>query len=280
MTGLVGVLTPLVGRWWFGEVVSGLEAVLRPAGYDMLLYPVPDTQARAAFFASLAERVRFDGIVVVSLPLTAAEIAQLRATQRAVGCVGTLLPGVLSVTFDEKAAAQEVTDHLLDLGHRRIALIGGDPHEPQGFTSARQRRLGFRFAMNDRGLDTDPAADVPGYWTVRGGAAAARRLLALREPPTAIFALSDEMAVGALSELAAGGVRVPGEVSVAGFDNHPDAEHFGLTTLEQPAHDDAVRLASALVGRMERGGSAAHPEHVVNPFRRLHVRRSTGPAPE
>jgi DNA-binding LacI/PurR family transcriptional regulator len=276
VAGLVGVVTPHVGRWWFGEVVAGLDAVLRPAGLDMLLHPVPDAEARAAFFAGLAARRHLDAVVVVALPLTAAEAAALRATGLPVGSVGLLVPGLASVAIDEHAAARDVTDHLLDLGHRRIAIVGGDPNEPIGFPLARQRRLGYRYALSARGVEVDPALDVPGYWTLRGGVAAARRLLALPEPPTAVFAMSDEMAMGVLRELQVRGVDVPGQVSVAGFDNHPDAEVFGLTTMEQPAHDNAARLAAAVVRRLGRTDRSA--EHYVNGHRRLVVRDTTGPA--
>src|ERR687886_1654394 len=134
------VLTPHVGRWWFGEVVAGLDAVLRPAGVDMLLYPVPDAEARAAFFASLPGRRHVDAVVVVALPLTAAEVGVLKRTGLPAGSIGVLLPGLAGVAIDEHAAACEVTEHLLEGGHRRIALVGGDPREPQGFTAPRQRR--------------------------------------------------------------------------------------------------------------------------------------------
>ncbi len=277
MSRLVGVVTPYVDRWWFGEVVAGLDAVLRPAGVDMLLYPVPDPEARAAFFTGLPRRRHVDAVVVVALPLTAAEAAVLRAVEVPVGCVGVLVPGLACVAIDEHAAAREVTDHLLDLGHRRIALVGGDPREPQGFTAARQRRLGYRYALNARGAAVDPELDVPGYWTVRGGVAAARRLLALPSPPTAVFAMSDEMALGVLRVLAVRDVDVPGQVSVAGFDNHPDAEAFGLTTMEQPAHDNAARLAASIVRRLER--PEAGTAHYVNEHRRLVLRSSTAPVP-
>jgi DNA-binding LacI/PurR family transcriptional regulator len=273
VTGLVGVVTPHVGRWWFGEVVAGLDAVLRPAGVDMLLHPVPDAEARAAFFGSLPGRRHVDALVVVALPLAAAEVAVLKATELPVGCVGVLVPGLAGVAIDEHAAGCEVTDHLLDAGHRRVALVGGDPREPQGFTAARQRRLGYRYALNSRGIIVDEGLDVPGYWTTRGGVEAARRLLALPDPPTAVFALSDEMAVGVLHEVRGRGLRVPEDVAVAGFDNHPDAEAFGLTTMEQPAHDNAARLAATIVRRLQHAGSGQ--EHFVNQHRRLVVRAST-----
>ena len=171
--GLVGVLTPHVGRWWFGEVIAGLDAVLRPAGYDVVLNPVPDAEARAAFFASLPDRAALDALVVLSLPLTPAEIALVTRLGPLPGCVGMLLPGVSSVAIDERTAAAGVVEHLVGLGHTRIALVAGDPHDDLHFTAAGERRRGYQYALHARGLWPEPDLDVPGYWTVRGGVDAA-----------------------------------------------------------------------------------------------------------
>ncbi len=296
--GLVGVLTPHIGRWWFGEVISGLEAVLRPAGYEVVLYPVDDAEARQAFFSSLPGRVDLDALVVVALPLSAAEVALVRQAGPLLGSVGVLLPGVTSVAIDERSAARSVVEHLVGLGHARIALVSGDPQEPLHFTAAGERRRGYVYALHERGLWPDPGLDVPGYWTIRGGVDAARRLLRVDPLPTAVFAISDEMAIGVLHALRADGVRVPEDLSVVGFDDHPDAEAFGLTTVYQPAHDCGARLAAGLVtqlaGRSDEArvlhgaparpasaGAPAQPaRHVLNDFTRLVVRTSTGVAAE
>lgn len=292
---LVGVLTPHVGRWWFGEVIAGLEAVLRPAGYDVVLHPVPDPDARAAFLASLPERSGLDALVVVALPLSPDEITLASAVGPLLGCVGMLLPGVTSVAIDERTAAGSVVEHLAGLGHTRIALVSGDPQDPLRFTAARERRRGYHYALHTHGLWPDPDLDVPGYWTVRGGMDAARRLLRVRPRPTAVFAMSDEMAIGLLHGLRVEGVRVPEDISVVGFDDHPDAEAFGLTTVHQPAHDCAARLAAALVTQLSRreqvtvarrpgaaplpGGQAGPPRHLLNGVTRLVLRSTTAPPP-
>ena len=237
--------------------MAGLEAVLRPAGYDVVLHPVPDPEARAAFLASLPERAALDALVVLSLPLSAAEIALVTRHGPLLGCVGMLLPGVTSVAIDERTAAAGLVEHLVGLGHTRIALVAGDPQDQLHFTAAGERRRGYQYALNARGLWPEPDLDVPGYWTVRGGVDAARRLLRVEPRPTATFAMSDEMAIGVLHGLRSEGVRVPEDVSVAGFDDHPDAAAFGLTTVRQP-RPRPRGAAGRGVGHRARGPPAGH----------------------
>jgi DNA-binding LacI/PurR family transcriptional regulator len=265
MSWRVGVLLPHVGRWWFGEVLAGLEAVFRPADCELILFPVVDEASRAHFFDRLPDSAHLDALVVVAMPLTSAEAARAKAAVAVLGTLGTKLPTVTSVRIDERRGVGLAMEHLSTLGHRRIALISGDPHEPWHFTAARQRRDAYRQFLQRRGLAADPALDVPGYWTVRGGAAAVRRLFALAEPPTAVFALSDEMAIGASHALTRMGMRVPQDVSVCGFDDHPDAETFGLTTVRQPAYDCGARLAAEVVARLRQRQPASQPSAVPAP---------------
>ncbi len=295
MTDRVAVLVPHLGRWWFGEVLAGLESVLRPADCEVVVFPVVDAASRAAFFEQLPRRASlFDALVVVAVPLSSAEVTRARATKAVLGTLGTKLPMVTSVRIDERRGVTLALEHLRALGHRRIALIAGDPHEPWRFTAPRQRRDAYQRVLHQHGVRPDPTLDVPGYWTVRGGAEAARRLMAVPEPPTAVFAMSDEMAIGALQGLARLGLRVPEDVSVCGFDDHPDAETFGLTTVRQPAHDCGARLAALIVARLaqrqprpvpRRAPGAVPPpsphpvasfEHIVHDALSLVPRTSTG----
>lgn len=273
--GVVEVVLPHVGRWWFGEIVTGLSDVVGAAGHRLVVHPLPDGPSRLRFFEAVPWRHDVVAVVVVAVPLTSREIAALRALRVPTGSLGVRAPGLTSVGIDDRGAARRLTEHLLDLGHARIALVGGDPHEPFGFTAAGDRRKGHQFALHARGLWADPALDVPGSWTARGAALATERLLALPEPPTAIFAISDEMAFGVLRALQRRGLAVPGDISVAGFDDHPDALIYGLTTVAQPTQETGARLAAMLLGR--RGPHA--PEHVTLDSTRLVVRETTGPPP-
>lgn len=272
----VGVVVPFVNRWFFAEVLGAVEAVLHVAGYDLLLYNLGDPDGRARFFGELPVRKRVDVLLVASLVLTEDEAAALRTLDCAVGLLGVEQFGFASVRIDDVAAARTAVEHLLALGHRRIALIGGDTADPMRFTPPLHRRLGYLDALRDAGLDPDPELEALGYFTVDGGMAAMNQLLARGEPPSAVFAESDEMAYGALRALRRAGLRIPQDVAVVGFDDHEFAVLLDLSTIRQPVVEQATTLASMLLAAAD-GDAESTRESVVLPTE-LVVRGSTDPA--
>jgi DNA-binding LacI/PurR family transcriptional regulator len=165
--------------------------------------------------------------------------------------------------------------HLLSLGHRRIGLIGGDTDDPMRFTPPLHRLDGYRDALRAAGVEPDPDLEVLGYFTIEGGADAAQRLLARPDPPTALFAESDEMAYGALRTLRRSGLRVPDDVAVIGFDDQENAALMDLSTVRQPVAEQARDIAGRLLQAVT-GSDGAGPEQVVLPTE-LIIRGSTDP---
>lgn len=257
-TATVGLVVPFVNRWFFAEVISAVERELRRADFDLLLYNLGDEFGRARFFDVMPMRKRVDAVLVVSLVLDEAEFAALEELNRPVGLLGLQRPGVLSVSIDDVSSARRAVDHLVALGHRRIGLIGGDTDDPMAFTPPLHRRTGYGDALHAVGLDPDPQLERLGYFTVDGGGVAARELLALPDAPTAIFAESDEMAFGALREIRRLGLRVPQDVAIVGFDDHPLAEIMDLTTVRQPVVEQAVDITTRLLAHLT--DSAADPD--------------------
>jgi DNA-binding LacI/PurR family transcriptional regulator len=192
-------------------------------------------------------RKRVDAVLVASLVLDDSEFAALGELNRPVGLLGLQRKGFLSACIDDVLAARTAVDHLVSLGHRRIALIGGDTDDPMAFTPPLHRRDGYRDALQAADLALDPELEHLGYFTVEGGREAARQLLRLSERPTAIFAESDEMAYGALREISAAGLRVPDDVAVIGFDDQPLSELMDLSTIKQPVADQALDVTSRLL---------------------------------
>jgi DNA-binding LacI/PurR family transcriptional regulator len=137
--------------------------------------------------------------------------------------------------------------HLTDLGHRRIALIGGDTDDPMRFTPPLHRADGYHEALAAVGVAADPELEVLGYFTIEGGEQACRTLMALPDRPTAIFAESDEMACGALRALRRLGLRVPEDAAIIGFDDHPNAELMDLSTIRQPVAEQALDAGTRLL---------------------------------
>jgi DNA-binding LacI/PurR family transcriptional regulator len=246
-TRTVGVVVPFVHRWYFAEVLGGVESVLHQAGFDLLLYNLGDQQGRQQFFKQLPVRKRVDAIVIASLVLSDDEAEALSELGVPVGMVGVDRPGVHSTRIDDQEGARTAVRHLVQLGHRRIALIGGDTNDPMRFTPPHHRRVGYLDALRAAGIPYDPDLEILGYFTVDGGEAATRSLLELAHRPTALFAESDEMAYGAIRAIRRCGLRVPQDVAVIGFDDHASAELLDLSTVRQPVIEQAEDLTTRVL---------------------------------
>ncbi len=185
----------------------------------------------------------------------------------------------MSVRIDDLAVGRLATEHLISLGHSRIAHIGGDPDEPLNFSAPVDRRAGWASALRSAGLVPAPELDVAGFFTVQGGQAAMEQLLALDDPPTAVFAGSDEMAFGALAALRRAGLEAPRDVSVIGVDDHELAGLLDLSTVRQPVTEQGRRAGCLVLAALGPASPAGHrAEHVLLPVE-LVARGSTGPAP-
>jgi LacI family transcriptional regulator, repressor for deo operon, udp, cdd, tsx, nupC, and nupG len=263
-TFTVGVVVPFVDRWFFSTVLGAVEAELGVAGFDLLLYNLSDPAGRERFFTVLPVRKRVDAVMVVSLALTPTEIDALRGLGVPVGVVGSQVPSFCHTGIDDVAGARKAVEHLIDLGHRRIGLIGGDTDDPMRFTPPLYRREGYTAALQAAGITVDPTLEVLGYFTPLGGEAAMRRLLDLPDPPTAVFAESDEMAFGAMRAVRRRGLRVPEDVAVIGFDDHGAAEFMDLSTVRQPVAAQGAAVAQAILAAVASSGAVSTGSGVVS----------------
>ncbi|HKS99384.1 MAG TPA: LacI family DNA-binding transcriptional regulator [Rugosimonospora sp.] len=277
-TGAVGVVVPRITRWFFATVVEAVEETLYQAGLDVLLYNLGGReQVRRNLLHTHSLHKRVDGVMLVATPLAETDFDALAglALPGVTVSSGTPVPGWPSIRIDDTAAAGTATEHLLSLGHTRIAHISGDPRDELAFTTHVERRAGYRDALAAAGVPADPALDVEAEFSVAGGERATEELLRRGSPPTAVFAACDEIAIGAMRALRAAGLRVPDDVSVVGIDDHDVAAALGLTTVAQPAAEQgrlaAVTLLQSLLGR------AAPPKGPVLLPTRLVVRESTAP---
>jgi LacI family transcriptional regulator, repressor for deo operon, udp, cdd, tsx, nupC, and nupG len=276
-TNAIGVVAPFVNRWYFAAIVYSAEERLRKAGYDLLLYSLgTDARERHRAFSGTLLRKRVDAVLVLGLQPTAEEVAALSAVGGPVAIVGTEVPGWASVRIDDRAAACCAVRHLLDLGHRRIAYIGGETDHPPLSALPGDRRVGYRAELAAAGLPLVGELEADGGFTVTGGRAAAQRLLSLAEPPTAMFAASDEMAMGAVQAARRAGVRVPQDLSVIGIDDHEMAELLDLTTVAQPVVAQGVLAAEMILTAL---AEPEQPLPAVTVPTELVVRGTTGPAP-
>lgn len=256
------VAVPLPGQWYYAQVMAGVEAVASEEGFDLQLHVVADDRQRHRFIDEvLPQQRRIDGAVLVDIPLDAGDAALLIEQGNLLVTVGQHVDGVVSIMIDNREAAREATSHLLDAGHARVGLLGGMPDGRSHLSIPREREAGFRQAFAAAAVPLDESLLVNGNFSVEGGAEAAAELLSRHDPPTAIFALSDEMAVGALQAAREMGVAVPDQLSVVGFDDHEFSAALGLTTVRQPVVEMGSLAAQALFDAL--AGNSWESDRVV-----------------
>jgi len=274
----IAVIAPYLERWFYAQLVSAIEGELRQSGFDALLIGLAEPTDRGRLpFDPATLRGRVDGVVVLTAPLTGAELDGLRDLALPTVFIGAAVSGSMSVRIDDVAVGRVATEHLIQLGHRRIAYVGGDPEQRINFTAPVDRRAGWLAALREAGVDPDRDWEVPGHFTARGGMLAGDQLLDLPEPPTAVFCASDDMAAGVLAVAQRRGVRVPEHLSVIGVDGAEISELLDLTTVAQPVLKQG-EIAARMVLQALSGEQRRRLEHAVLPVV-LTERSSTGPGP-
>lgn len=246
------VAVPLPGQWFYAQIVAGVEAVASAAGYDINLHVVGDEIQRKNFVEDvLLQSRRIDGAILVDIPIEPDVLKALHDRDVLMVAVGQRMEGILTIGVDNFEAAREATEHITQCGHRRIALLGGMPHGRGRLSIPAEREAGFRQALADAGLEVDENLIVNGNFSIDGGCDATTELLRLPEPPTAIFALSDEMAAGAIRAARELGVSVPEDLAILGFDDHDFASAMGITTVRQPVVELGEMATQALLDAVE-----------------------------
>jgi DNA-binding LacI/PurR family transcriptional regulator len=273
----VAVVTPYIDRWYFAQVLDGVERTLAERGILVLVHRLADLDDRRRALLGDVPRVEADGVLLVNVPPAPDEARFLADRRVPLVLLGARLEGVASVEIDDVDAARTATDHLIELGHRRIGLISGRPFERIPFTAPPERRRGFLLAHRAAHLAWDPDLEGTADFTVGGGYRAARSLLERPDPPSAIFAMSDELALGTLAAARDLGIRVPEDLSVVGIDDHDFAEAMGLTTIAQPVRTLGELAALQLAGLITRHPPAAPAAQRVVVPTMLVVRVSTAP---
>lgn len=259
----VGVVLPYVNRWYFSTVLAGLTQQLIDAGYDLTLYDFQGERHRQSVLNDFLLRKRLDGVITVGLRLGDEDAQKLLSLGIPVVSIGGPLPGVTSLTVDEHAIGRLAADHLISLGHTRIAHVGGEQESNLYFHMSRSRREGYRSAMESAGLEQRPSWSVISDYTVNSAYDAAKSLLSdPHNRPTAVSCASDEMAIGVILAARELGLFVPEELSVIGVDGHPLGAVFGLTTIDQFVEKQGTRAARILLGKLaapNQGDSSSQP---------------------
>jgi len=202
-------------------------------------------------------RKRTDALIAVGMDFSADEREQLLTVGHPLMMIGGPVRGIRHIGVDERAVARAATQHLLDLGHRDIAHLGGDDDEGLNRRVPEDRRSGFLDAMTSAGIAVPEERLLSGHFTLPASRDVMNEFFGRPgRRPTAVFASSDEMAIGTILAAGDSGLRVPEDISVIGIDNHDLAESFGLTTMAQDPYEHGERGARILLDELANGPRA------------------------
>ncbi len=276
-TQLLGMLVPSLTWGFMPTIMSGVADIIEQTSYELVLYCLSHKQERSAVIDRILASKLIDGLLAVYPDGATRPGDSGREDHRMSRYLTQLYEADFPVVIiddqgthertpwispDNRTGAEEAVRHLIDLGHRRIAHV----QAPEQYLCSRDRYEGYVSALRSAGLAVDPEIVITGDFTTATGHEGASRLFALPDPPTAVFAANDSMAIGVLSAAAARGLRVPEDVAVVGFDDAAPAAyaHPPLTTVRQPFFEMGQRAAEVLVALAEaprpptNGGNGAN----------------------
>jgi LacI family transcriptional regulator len=273
-TNTIGVLVPNSSNPYFAELIRWIEDAAFELGYNIILCNAHGGARKQTAYLRLLVEKRIDGLVLVASGADDEQELLQRHESIPIMQLERALPGLEAdlVLAGQEEGAWQATRHLIELGHRAIVCVSGPADLPRG----RERVGGFLRAMGEAGLAVSDDGILHAEFTSAGGHAAFGSLLARTIRPTAVFVTSDLMAIGGLCAASAAGVRVPGDLSVVGYDDIGAACYATppLTTIAPPKRDMARLAIHQLIERI-RGGHA--PQRSSALASALVVRSSTAP---
>jgi LacI family transcriptional regulator len=273
---LIGLIYDNPNAPYVINIQEGALGALRPAGYELVVHPCDRTSPDFLNdVRNLVTRQKLNGVILLP-PVS--EDAAVAALLKKLECH---YMRVISAPLDEpenlimsmdRASAAQVAQHLADLGHKRIGMITG----PSNYRSSHERLTGFSDALAKVDLALADEYIAHGAYTFASGVSCGEQLLALSEPPTAIFAGNDEAAAGVYRAAYLHGLRIPDDLTVVGFDDSPLASRLcpSLTTMRQPIRDMGRMAAETLVAKI--GGAKLPSTHATTVVPHLVVRESSG----
>lgn len=270
-TRLILILLPSISNPFYSTIVKGAEDVAHENGYNVLLCNTNSDINRERVYIELLRNKLADGLIFMASEVDKDELSGLTEKYPIVQCC-EYKEGLSAyhVTIDNLSAAQKAVLHLIGLGHKRIGMISGKNE----FVSTRQREAGYRKALEDSGIEFDLSLIKHGNYGFKSGLRAANQLLSVKEKPTAIFAISDSMAVGAIRAVRESGLKVPSDIAVVGFDDISFAamSEPPLTTISQPKYDLGCTAMEMLLKQIE--GKEKEPTEILLEHE-LIIRQST-----
>jgi len=271
----LGLILPDSANPYFAEIGRELETAAFEAGFSVVLCNSGNDPEKERLYVNVLARNQVDGILLVAAGDRAEIVPSLSEKELPVVMLDreAARPGLDCIIADNVAGGRLATHHLVELGHRRIACVSGPPR----VSSSAQRLAGYRKALAEAGLRFDARLVRPGDFRPESGWAAARKLLALPRPPTAIFACNDLMAMGVLRAAHELGRSVPGELAVIGYDDIELSRYTipPLSTVAQPKREMAREALRLMTQRLGSGSPGPVPQRLRLPVS-LTVRQTCG----
>ena len=239
----VVVLVPDIANPFFSRVIRGIEQTAQRLGYAVLLGDTQGERSREITYANMVKTSQADGIIQLDSHIPFENKSERGAPiVNVCDCVrDTDIP---TIEIDNAAAAEKMTDYLISLGHQNIAIITG----PVDSTITQDRLKGYKRALKNASIIFSDENVKVGNYSIHSGAMATQDLMKSPTPPSAIFCMNDEMAIGAIKQAKNMGIVVPDDLSIAGFDDISFAEYFdpSLTTISQPAEEFGSKAMATL----------------------------------
>lgn len=271
----IGIIQPYITLPSYIERLKGVQHILASSEYDLVIFNVENPDQKDAYFRDLSRKMRVDGMLIVSLPPTNEQAENFTASRIPTVLIDSAHAKLCCIIADDFEGGRIATRHLVELGHRKIGFLS-DFFDTPFHPAMRLRYSGYREVLEQHGIPFNPAYVIEGHRGRINARTMAKKLLALDDPPTAIFASSDTQALGILDVAQETGLKVPERLSVIGYDNIPDAVYNNLSTIDQNLYDSGVKGAQMLLNLL--GGKFQAPctqQVTVNLLRR----KTTGPAP-
>ncbi len=251
-TRMILVLLQNMSNSFYSKVVKGMEDVAHNNGYNVLICNTnTDTELENVYLDFLKNKL-VDGVIFTSPAMDKDDFNQLAKCYPVVLC-NENKPGIEApvITIDNEAAGYEAANHLIRLGHEKIGMISVN-----AVCSSNARIQGYKRAIIEAGLEVNDGYIVNQTFSYKGGIRGIKQLFDLREPPTAVFCISDIIAVGAIKELKRKGLNVPQDVAVIGFDNNSIAPMYepSITTIAQPRYDIGRKAMEIMLQRIQGVG--------------------------
>jgi DNA-binding LacI/PurR family transcriptional regulator len=246
----VAVIVPFFTRPAFVERLRGIESTLAESEYDLIIHNVENIEKRDLYFRKVPRPERADGVLIISLPPRDHDVQFLAQSAVPIVLVDANHPSLTSlnrVVTDDVSGGRAATQHLIDLGHRRIGYISDPLESPFKFTASYDRYQGYRQALEAAGIPFRPEYHGWGEHGRYEARRLASRMLSSPERPTAIFAASDTQALGVLEAARDLNLRVPEDLSVVGYDDIEVAEYLRLTTIRQLLFESGKRGVELLL---------------------------------